>query len=211
MRLGPCGIGWYYIIISIHAPARGATLCLTIIIRDGSISIHAPARGATENCIREYDCDWISIHAPARGATNQAAILGRIRADFNPRTREGCDPNRFATMSPEAVFQSTHPRGVRRQRAWEAEKGNRISIHAPARGATLRSGSACTRTTYFNPRTREGCDKSLSGMSISGMEFQSTHPRGVRRLHRQRNQGGCLNFNPRTREGCDRSPDQNHP
>ncbi|VDA98956.1 hypothetical protein S1OALGB6SA_17 [Olavius algarvensis spirochete endosymbiont] len=55
---------------------------------------------------------WVSIHAPARGATG---FLGFSR--------------RFL------MFQSTHPRGVRRQAIWRV-----------------------WQLGGFNPRTREGCD-----------------------------------------------------
>ena len=55
-----------------------------------------------------------------------------------------------------------------------------ISIHAPARGATLFDGGERVELFNFNPRTREGCDL-----------------RGRRPLQL------FFNFNPRTREGCD--------
>ena len=78
-------------VISIHAPARGATeiiterdtrkkfqstlpqgerrgLTLVVFAQDG-ISIHAPARGATKFNSGRSRGKVISIHAPARGAT----------------------------------------------------------------------------------------------------------------------------------------------
>ena len=33
---------------------------------------------------------------------------------------------------------------------------------------------------YFNPRTREGCDWAINEVHSLAVEFQSTHPRGVR-------------------------------
>ena len=59
-------------------------------------------------------------------------------------------------------------------------KGGKISvsIHAPARGA-ITALSFGRWHTSFNSRTREGCDldpKDIGRM----MEFQFTHPRGVR-------------------------------
>ena len=57
------------------------------------------------------------------------------------------------------LFQSTHPRGVRLYRL-ELEAGiKKVSIHAPAWGAT---------------------DEDLA-LAVGGLVFQSTHPRGVRR------------------------------
>ena len=187
--------------VSIHAPARGATrdgwvLSMTCqrfqftrprgarrgrVVHGGRrplVSIHAPARGATafRNGPRRT-CD-VSIHAPARGAT--------IRTD---------------QAFPPAWFQFTRPRGARRRRhccaAWgsrcfnsRAREGRdrsgpcrsglrRVSIHAPARGATT------------TPTARESC-----------WPFQFTRPRGARPRPRS---GAATRwrFNSRAREGRD--------
>ena len=58
-----------------------------------AISIHAPAKGATSKSQIISDDGNISIHAPAKGATSFLVSL-------------------FLTS---LVFQSTHPRRVRRQ------------------------------------------------------------------------------------------------
>ena len=55
--------------ISIHAPARGATIEFAESVQNGVISIHAPARGATVLVKLAALIRRISIHAPARGAT----------------------------------------------------------------------------------------------------------------------------------------------
>ena len=57
----------------------------------------------------------ISIHAPVKGATGPGHGFDRRLADFNPRTREGCD----------------RPVSSRRRTS------QNISIHAPVKGATL--------------------------------------------------------------------------
>ena len=166
------------------------------------ISIHAPARGATSGVVPFDNLEFISIRAPARGATIRSRIGRSSRHYFNPRTREGCDFLLLALVKKLAKFQSTHPRGVRRIEDLEAQALRMISIHAPARGATIYNGhsfftiyisihapargatyllnSKIRRFTNFNPRTREGCDK----------------PRRPAALHN-------AYFNPRTREGCD--------
>ena len=102
-------------LISIHAPARGAT---DVNLRGGkrygnfnprtregcdnlepvarhraSISIHAPARGATAVRFGLSTSTAISIHAPARGATVDFRRDSSSLTNFNPRTREGCDCN----------------------------------------------------------------------------------------------------------------------
>ncbi len=101
--------------ISIHAPARGATLR----------RLHPEKRHLFQSTLPRGErlramCSLriyrnISIHAPARGAT-----LRRL----HPEKRH--------------LFQSTLPRGERRANGIEEYIGTAISIHAPARGATLK-------------------------------------------------------------------------
>ena len=102
------------LIISIHAPAKGATDCIGIDSLLNAISIHAPAKGATFSCrvlvarspyfnprsregsdfaaIPTPNLDAIiSIHAPAKGATNPLFLIERSMCYFNPRSREGSD------------------------------------------------------------------------------------------------------------------------
>ena len=55
--------------VSIHAPARGATLKLQPATKQRLVSIHAPARGATIARPWPRPAGGVSIHAPARGAT----------------------------------------------------------------------------------------------------------------------------------------------
>ena len=59
--------------------------------REQPISIHAPAKGATLS--RAYKCcnSLISIHAPAKGATDKGVSQIDTPGDFNPRSREGSD------------------------------------------------------------------------------------------------------------------------
>ena len=59
-------------LVSIHAPARGATQEEVIIANQFTVSIHAPARGATQVGCTYWQLDNVSIHAPARGATLSA-------------------------------------------------------------------------------------------------------------------------------------------
>ena len=64
------GLCWRYYCISIHAPAGGATGGATKTASvTVSISIHAPAGGATLFSIPGFIMVDISIHAPAGGAT----------------------------------------------------------------------------------------------------------------------------------------------
>ena len=102
---------------------------------------------------------------------------------FNPRSRAGSDH-----VAPDAQTDYL-----------------RVSIHAPARGATSALGSCRLRLRRFNPRSRAGSDRRLTsaksksrscfnprsraGSDVSSWSspachsrFQSTLPRGERRL-----------------------------
>ena len=57
------------ILVSIHAPAKGAT---EMTVESGGlylVSIHAPAKGATSLSWINPSAVRVSIHAPAKGAT----------------------------------------------------------------------------------------------------------------------------------------------
>ena len=128
--------------------------------------------------------------------------------NFNPRSREGSDN---ITGQDFADFMNFNPRS---REGSDANRQNlyshfRISIHAPARGATKnntyatvhrkyfnprsREGSDLTtiyvcycRHDYFNPRSREGSDKMQLQKSTQINRFQSTLPRGERQNRRFR-------------------------
>jgi len=58
---------------------------------------------------------------------------------FNPRTRAECDCLCPQTTPQRHLFQSTHPRGVRQILNDRLSDLSQVSIHAPARSATLRT------------------------------------------------------------------------
>ena len=97
-----------------------------------------------------------STHPRGVRRLSVGSIDRRIR--FNPRTREGCDVILNSFDFSLQVFQSTHPRGVRRKEATFLRAEIHVSIHAPARGATLQAPQVQLPNVRFNPRTREGCD-----------------------------------------------------
>ena len=122
------------------------------------VSIHAPAWGATDDLKPRGQTTGVSIHAPAWGATLLKILVS-------------------ITL---IMFQSTHPRGVRPPTVQILMDELNVSIHAPAWGATKNHSQTRRHCMCFNPRTRVGCDASSSANLLQGVEFQSTHPRGVR-------------------------------
>ncbi len=144
------------------------------------ISIHAPARGATKVTVHfNQNHSNISIHAPARGATCQA-LLFKISFQFQSTLPRGERQKTQPKHVRDNRFQSTLPRGERppsfparsrccryfNPRSREGSDmpelrltcGKKISIHAPARGATATASVGFARFVNFNPRSREGSD-----------------------------------------------------
>ena len=77
----------------------------------------------------------ISIHAPAKGATvYDNTVISHV--NFNPRSREGSDLQCDGVSKIRLKFQSTLPRRERPGHPQGVRQGGRISIHAPAKGAT---------------------------------------------------------------------------
>ena len=99
------------------------------------------------------------------------------------------------------MFQSTRPRGARPVIGAVLAGRKRFNPRA-------RVGRDCTdRTetkpiTCFNPRARVGRDAARASGDLVAMTFQSTRPRGARRVLRQINYKR-RGFNPRARVGRD--------
>jgi len=83
------------------------------------------------------------------------------RLCFNPRAREGRDTLAGVLELQEMMFQSTRPRRARPGDSNAAELERLVSIHAPAKGATLKHCNYIRRLLCFNPRAREGRDMGM--------------------------------------------------
>ena len=72
------------------------------------VSIHAPARGATlqSQSLRQFQV--VSIHAPARGATAACIFKNHVAGSFNPRPRAGGDSSSGSRAS--TLYYSFNPR-----------------------------------------------------------------------------------------------------
>ena len=148
----------YYYLVSIHAPARGATanqnqddiipLFQSTPLREGrpapignlplksGVSIHAPARGATSPIPPDFTSFPVSIHAPARGATNEDQVQ---------------------TQSDD------------------------VSIHAPARGATVAHNKILYAVNGFQSTPLREGRLIIRHTPITQIQFQSTPLREGRR------------------------------
>ncbi len=91
----------------------------------------------------------------------------------------GCDSATTVRGIRPKLFQSTHPHGVRQAELSQLHKLYRISIHAPAWGATAQAVLFELGTPISIHAPAWGATYSM--LSISNTKsFQSTHPHGVR-------------------------------
>ena len=122
-------------------------------------SFNPRARGGRDkSAYYFFSFSRVSIHAPAGGATANNLETARSIKFQSTRPR-GARLDNVGLLNTDVAFQSTRPRGARLSFHRLLLSHTRVSIHAPAGGAT--------RTR----RLRAGRSK-----------FQSTRPRGARRL-----------------------------
>ena len=170
-------------LISIHAPTRGATVRhRRQHPRRGSDFNPRAHEGRDKDPSQIWDtADIISIHAPTRGATP----LKRCHCDaaiFQSTRPRGARRSKDADGLSSKLFQSTRPRGARPRSRARISPGRRISIHAPTRGATACSAlRAISGTISIHAPTR-GATLSDRRLTPVPTVFQSTRPRGARRL-----------------------------
>ena len=121
---------------------------------------------------------------------------------FNSRTREGCDrrhlpfrqestlfqfthpggvrPDRFQMDNDRLEFQFTHPGGVRQRGGHLLPDLQRVSIHAPGRGATMFALAKSIQSPKFQFTHPGGVRRRAMEEIRKQYKFQFTHPGGVR-------------------------------
>ena len=187
--------------ISIHAPARGAT---TLTCENGIVTINfnPRSRKGSDNFKEDFTMfGFISIHAPARGATMY--LYAPLQFDlFQSTLPQGERQKSDCLVNKIRIFQSTLPQGERPEVRTGADRFFYISIHAPARGATMYL-YAPLQFDLFQSTLPQG-ERQKSDCLVNKIRiFQSTLPQGERRSTE------CLiltqnyYFNPRSRKGSD--------
>ena len=170
----------YFIPIADFNPRsrEGSDQWLPILFVHSKISIHAPARGATEVFRITPSMKLFQSTLP-RGERHLHRCNRDCRDDFNPRSREGSDNS----VKPFVI------------------RIDSISIHAPARGATVKE--LCEIVWGEFQSTLPRGERPMGGFKFLGNNgFQSTLPRVERqRLFLYLDIPG--NFNPRSREWSD--------
>ena len=148
--------------VSIHAPAGGATRGHPGGPGRRAVSIHAPAGGATRYRYGFWRVGRVSIHAPAGGATVGSPNAALTPSKFQSTLPRGERHQATQNLVDARLFQSTLPRGERPDCYATGAGKVRVSIHAPAGGATLPPDAAASQSDGFNPRSRGGSDRRSS-------------------------------------------------
>src|SRR5208337_4188331 len=166
--------------VSIRAPARGATRATTQTVRLATVSIRAPARGATVGLdIRAPNPNRFDPRSRA-GSDQMREESAKADAGFDPRSRAGSDITPAAQKVAQALFRSALPRGERPEQADGLDGRSRVSIRAPARGATAALTSLPSARMFRSalPRGERRPDRHNPGRDN---QFRSALPRGERR------------------------------
>ena len=149
----------------------------------------------------------VSIHAPARGATPTAPDCPCSHLRFQSTRPHGARLRWRDRLIERSLFQSTRPHGARPHGYPEAIEYSRVSIHAPARGATAlppawngtlivsihapargatrRRADADVEPRGFNPRARTGRDSRGQYESLSHSVSIHAPARGATCWHGQ--------------------------
>ena len=130
----------------------------------------------------------ISIHSTARVETRSHKIHTPAGILFQSTPPRGWRPDCSPTIGCSPLFQSTPPRGWRPAEAAAEAAIFTISIHSTARVETLQRIISSLVSWNFNPLHREGGDDPARDVQQELLAFQSTPPRGWRRL--------CNNLHP---------------
>jgi len=122
-------------LVSIHAPAWGATHENILIFSNGTFQSTRPHGARLNINSLLIKASIVSIHAPAWGATIQRRVKVRKVCCFNPRARMGRDVNHAGSNYNASSF-NPRARMGRDCRRCGLQKVEHVSIHAPAWGAT---------------------------------------------------------------------------
>ena len=192
------------VIISIHAPAKGATRELRDAdewevlfqstlprrerpvdlfdtrLRDVLFQSTLPRRERLKSaqCVSAIAAFQSTL--PQRERPCQTARCHAQSAHFNPRSREGSDINPPKITAAQTYFNPRSREGSDPPVAWLVQPADLISIHAPAKGATSATWRVSVGVTFQSTLPRR--ERHIHHFSPpSTISFQSTLPRRERR------------------------------
>ena len=171
----------------------------------GTISIHAPAKGAT---IQPF---WTAERSPVFQSTlprreRRDIPRPRLRRDtrFQSTLPRRERPIITGLVTLVVLFQSTLPRRERRLSGRHPPGHRGISIHAPAKGATYSRSFGRPPDNISIHAPAKGATRQIPGQIVQHSISIHAPAKGATRLRRS-GQAPAGYFNPRSREGSDGS------
>ena len=141
------------------------------------VSIHAPAWGATEHSIVYTICSMFQSTPPHGGRPTSPSLLAAVPS-FNPRPRMGGDSQQDADAARRRVSIHAPAWGATAYGGCEGSV-QKVSIHAPAWGATGAKSRRDGDSTFQSTPPHGGRHCTVE-VSESDSRFQSTPPHGGR-------------------------------
>ena len=168
------------------------------------VSIHAPAWGATHQ-LSKRDAQLFLFQSTHPRGVRRAAKMRVVGTALMFQSTHPRGVRRCAKPLPSSVsrFQSTHPRGVRPTHVLSNVTQERVSIHAPAWGATSTDDDHAGMLSWVSIHapawgaTYLGIPTGIPDLvSIHAPAWGATRDIRISRATSD-------SFNPRTRVGCD--------
>ena len=173
----------------------------TVVFQKGVVSIRAPAWGATVIICDEQGKELVSIRAPAWGATRGNSTPAAFNAGFNSRSRVGSDPSVRSGRWITPGFNSRSRVGSDSgETAWLSHYygfNSRSRVGSDARAPRRVLSARC-----FNSRSRVGSDGHLRTIRRGRRRFNSRSRVGSDGARCRARCGGAC-FNSRCRVGSD--------
>ena len=167
--------------VSIHAPARGATIVRSPLTVDCWFRSTPPHGGRRLPTIDPARSDSFDPRPRTGGDGGRLQKDGRVLR-FDPRPRTGGDHQSTIPRCDQLCFDPRPRTGGDRQRG-SLRPPARVSIHAPARGATSRDRLYDERVCVSIHAPARGATRRI-GTGGRTWRFRSTPPHGGRRCGR---------------------------
>ena len=169
------------LVISIHAPTRGATLFMLCKL---FLHLYFNPRSHEGSDCRSDKLSPSSVHFNPRsheGSDLQRGLYKMRKVDFNPRSHEGSDIGSERNHRYQIEISIHAPTRGATAAALRWAIFELISIHAPTRGATYPGGECCHSLEISIHAPTRGATFTTNAWFIFIFLFQSTLPRGERR------------------------------
>ena len=183
---------------------EGSDVNLDADDKDWVISIHAPAKGATRPVFLPDNAVFHFNPRSREGSDPTGLRFPPADFDFNPRSREGSDLSCFYSIFVPSGFQSTLPRRERHNRSSSMLPFRDFNPRS-REGSDRKFAVRLDSFSNFNPRSREGSDLTQTAAVHSSHDFNPRSREGSD-FHRHPAGQRHKNFNPRSREGSDGAP-----